>query len=897
MMVWRRVLSNLRHLLARHFFADHAAEGDFDDEINTHVAMLAHRFRAQGMTPEEAWHKARRQFGNSTLLKEAYNEMQTFVWFETLWQDLRYGTRGLARNKGFAAVAVLTLALGIGANTAIFSVVNAAILRPLPYPDPGRLVILWGNVKRVRTERRGASYPDYQDWRDQSRSFEAMADFDDAQFALTGIETPERIPGEYVSPSYFSLLGIHAAMGRTFRPEDDRIPHGEAVAVLTDGAWKRRFGGDPGIVGRAIRLDGATYTIVGVAVPGFRGLTDEAELWTPFLAAGGGSEYKDRGTRGFRVLARLKPGVPLAQAQAEMDTISNGLAKAYPATNEARGVELSPLERETFGDLRKPLLILLAAVGFVLLIASTNVANLLLARSEARQHEVAMRTALGASRGRLLRQLLAESAVLVAFGCLAGLVLAHYGIGALMAASPVKFPSSVHPTIDVGVGLFTMLVCGVVALALGLAPAAQVRTARLDEAFKQSAVRSTGGRRSPRFRDALVVAETSLSLLLLIGAGLMIRSLQHLAGLNPGYDPSHVVNLRVSLPQLQPPGGSDANQTADAKVVVAASDILRRLSALGSVESASIATDAPLSGSNAVFYTAEGQSPMNPQAMPRAYFHRVSPDFFHTLHTRLRFGRAFTIDEIHRNANVAVVTENMVKRFWPGQDPIGKRIKVGGLDSSRPWLTIVGVVEELRYRGLPQNPTADPDLFQVFNERSRDFSVLVRTSLEPTAILAAIRTTLRQAEPSILIYSASTLEDLIDRETARPRFTGWLMAIFAGIALVLALIGIYGVMAYTVSRRTREIGLRMALGAGRWEVLRMVAGRGVALVTVGLLLGTAAALALTRMMETLIYGVSSTDPLTFAAAAGLLAALAMVACLLPASRATRIDPAIALRDE
>jgi macrolide transport system ATP-binding/permease protein len=888
----RQIFSKLRYLFARH-----GPEQDFDDEINTHVTLLADRFFAQGMTKEKAWYAARRQFGSSMSLKEARNEMQTFVWLETLWQDLRHGVRVLGKNRGFAAVAVLTLALGIGANTAIFSVVNAAILRPLPYPDPGRLVTLWGNVKRVRVERRGASYPDYRDWRDQSRSFQAMAAFEDAQLALTGIATPERIPCEYVSQPYFSLLGIHAAAGRTFRPEEDLVPERDAVVVLSDGTWKRRFGGDPGIVGRTIQLDGRTYTIVGVAPPGFHGLTDEAEAWIPFLMAGSAADFNERGTRGFRVLARLKSGVSLAQTQAEMDAISNGLAQTYPATNEARGVEISPLEQETLGDVRKPLLVLLAAVGFVLLIASTNVANLLLARSEGRQHEVAMRAALGASRGRLLRQLLAESAVLVAFGCLAGLVLAHYGIRALMAASPLRFPSTVHPTIDAGVGLFTVLVCCAVGLALGLAPAAQLRTAGFDEALKQGALRSTGGRRGHHFRDALVVAEISLSLLLLIGAGLMIRSLRHLAALNPGYDPSHVVNIRVSLPQLQPSNGPDANANPDMKVVVAASNILRRLSTLPSVESASIATDAPLTGGNAIFYAAEGQPAMNAQATPRAYFHRVSPDFFHTLHTRLLAGRRFTEDEIHGNANVAIVTENMVKRFWPGQDPIGKRIKVGGLDSSRPWLTIVGVVEELRYRGLPGNPTSDPDLFQVFNERSRDFSVLVRTSLEPSAMLAAIRTTLTQTVPSILIYNAGTLQALVGRETARPRFTGWLMAIFAGIALVLAMIGVYGVMSYSVSRRTREIGLRMALGAGRRDVLRMVAGRGVALVTLGMLLGTAAALVLTRTMATLIYGVSSTDPLTFATASAMLAAVAMVACLLPAFRATRIDPAIALRDE
>ncbi len=889
-LAWR-LLSKLTY-----FFKRNRAQSDFDQEIAAHINMLAERFMDRGMTREQALYAARRQFGNQISLKEARNEMHTFVWLETLSQDLRYGIRVLGKNKAFAAAAILTLAIGIGANTAIFTVVNAAILRPLPYPDPDRLVILWGNVKRARVERRGASYPDYRDWRDRNRSFTAMAAFDDAQFALTGVGTPEQLRGEYVSQPYFSLLGIKAALGRTFHPDEDQIPQRDAVVVLSDGAWKRRFGGDPGIVGRSIQLDGRPFTVVGVAPAGFRGLSDAAELWAPFLMAGSAADFEQRGNRGFRALARLKSGASIAQAQSEMDVISTDLAHAYPDTNEARGVELSPLERETVGELQTPLLVLLAAVGFVLLIAATNVSNLLLARSESRRHEMAVRMALGGSGSRLLRQLLAESAVLVACGFLGGLALAHYGVRALMAFTPLRFPSSVQPSLDATVGFFTVLVCCAITLALGVVPAAQIRTASLHEAFQRGSVRATLGRRASRFRDALVVAEISISLVLLIGAGLMIRTLHHLATLNPGYDANHVLQLRVSLPQLQPAGGPNANQS-DAKVVVAATDILRGVSALPAVEAASIASDAPLTGSNAIFYAAEGQPPMNAQTTPRAYFHRVSPDFFRTLRTPMVAGRTFTEDEIHGNANVAIVTENMVQRFWPGEDPIGKRIKVEGLSSKRPWLTIVGVVRELRYRGLPQNPTADPDLFQVFNERSRDFCVLVRTAIDPAATLAAVRASLNQTEPSLLIYDAGALNELICHETARPRFTGWLMSIFAGVAMVLAMVGIYGVMSYSVSRRRREIGLRMALGAARGEVVRTVVRSGMILVLLGILLGTAAALALTRMMATLVYDVSATDPLTFAAAAAILAAVAAIACLLPASRASRIDPAIALRDE
>jgi putative ABC transport system permease protein len=858
----------------------HRSDSDFDDEVDTHISMLTERLVRQGMPFEDARHEALRQFGNRTVLKEIRNDMRAFVWLETLWQDLRYGVRVLRKNKGFAAVAAITLALGIGANTAIFSVVNAAVLRPLPYPHPQRLAILWGNVKRARVERRGASYPDYLDWHDQTQSFETMAAFTDNKFALTGIDTPERISGEYVSQPYFSLLGMQPALGRTFSPAEDRVPQRDAVVVLSDGAWKHRFGGDPNIVGRTIQLDGHPYTVIGIAPPGFSGLTDQAELWVPFVMSGSAEDLGERGTRGFEVLARLRGGVSFARAQADMDALSLRLARAYPGTNEARGVEISPLEREILGDMRQPLLILLAAVGFVLLIACTNVANLLLARSEARQREIAMRIALGASRRRVLRQLLAESAVLVTLGCLAGLILAHFCARALMAASPVTFPSYVHPSLDPAVTLFTVLICCSVGLVLGLAPATHVRTAGVHDALKQSSGRSAGSDGGRRFRNALVVAEIAFSMLLLIGAGLLIRSLDRLATLDPGYDPSHLLTLRVTLPSLLPAG-----------------ELLRRVSQLPSVQAASISTDVPLGGDSAVFYTAEGQPAMNAQTMPRAYFHRVSPDFFKTLRTPFIVGRAFTEDEVHHNADVVIVTESLVKRFWSGRHPIGKRIKVGRLNSPRPWLTIVGVVHDLKYRRWPHNPTADPDLFQVFDERSRDFSVLVRTSLDPSAMALAVRNTLRQIEPSILIYDSATMEEFIAHETAGPRFTGWLMAIFAGIALALAVIGIYGVVSYSVSRRTREIGVRIALGANRPQVLRMIVGSGMGLVVIGLLLGTGAALALTRLIGTLLYGVTPSDPLTYGAAALTLAIAALMACLMPALRAARIDPAVTLRNE
>ena len=873
---------------------------DLEAELEFHLATRADRHRQSGMAPAEAAQDARRTFGNPTLWKEVCRDMWTFYWIETLGQDLRYAVRTLRKSPGFTLVAALTLALGIGANTAIFSVVNAVILRPLPYPEPSRLVELWGNVKRAKVERRGTSLPDYADWRDQNRSFEAMALFDDSTFTLTGVDEPERVTGEYVAHPYFGMLGVHASVGRIFRPEEDQVPQRDAFVVLGDGLWKRRFGGDPTLVGRSIQLNGRNFTVLGIMPPWFNGITDSADLWVPLHMSGTAQDFANRGSRGPAVLGRLLPGVSLARAQSEMDGISKRLEQAHPETNEGRGVELSPLDRELFGDLRKPLMVLLIAVGFVLLIACTNVANLLLARSEARQREIALRIALGAGRGRVLRQLTTESFVLALVGAGAGILLARWGVRTLMAASPVNFPSFIHPGLDPRVTLFTVLITCFAGLALGIAPAVHVRAGNLYDAFKQASSHAADSRGGSRFRNLLVAAEVALAMLLLVGAGPLIRSMQQLARIHPGYDPGHLLTLRISLPRLAPPpapGGAPETAPPDARTVVTAREILRRVCEIPSVESASAGSDVPLAGSSAIFYTAEGQPPVNATNTPRAYVHRTSPDFFKTLRIRFIAGRTFTEAETQGNSNVVVVSEGVAKRFWPGQDPIGKRIQGGGPASAAPWMTIVGVVNEMKYRALPENPTADPNLFLPFSERQRIFALLVRTPLDPASLAPSVRRVLHEADPTTVVFGVSTMQEFMARETARSRFTGWLMAIFAGAGLLLAMIGVYGVMSYAVSRRTQEIGVRVELGAARADVLRLVVARGMGLIAIGLACGVAASLALTRLIGSLLYGVTSTDALTFAAAALVLAAVALVACLLPASRASRIAPAIALRNE
>jgi len=900
-------LSDLR-LRCRALLQRRRLNRDLEEEIRFHLDQRADSYRQQGMGSDEAAQVSRRQFGRPAAWQEVCRDMWTFRWMEVLSQDLRYAARTLRRSPGFAVLVTLTLALGIGANTAIFSVFDAVVLQPLPYPEPSRLVLLVGNVRREGgvQQRRGASRPDYADWRDQSRSFDAMAMYEGDPFILHTADGSEQLRGEFVAQPYFELLGVRPVLGRTFRPEEDAVPQRDAVVVLSSGLWQRRFGGDPGIVGRAIRLNDRSYSVVGVLPESFRGISYDAELWVPFHMEATAERFQARGSRGPSVLARLKSDVSMARAQAEMDAICKRLEQAYSDTNAGRGVELSPLDQELFGDIRGPLAVLLAAVGLVLLIACTNVANLLLVRSEARQREMAVRAALGAGRARVFGQLTTESCLPAFLGAAGGLLLARWGVRALMAASPITFPSYVDPSIDLRVMLFALIVTCGVGILLGLAPAVHLRSMQLHDVFKRSSHQSSAGRRGRGFRNVLVMAEVAFAMLLLVGAGLLIRSLRHVMGIRLGYDPSQLLTMRVSLPRLAPAAPSSARDAAadsdpltqpDTQAVVSARELLRRVADIPAVEATALGSDVPLTSSSAISYAAEGQPPMTAENMPRAYYHQVTPDFFRALRIPFVAGRTFTEVELQGNSNVAVVSENVVKRFWPAEDPIGKRIKRGREGSDSPWLTIVGVVNEMKYRDLPDNRTEDPDLFLPFSERQQTFTLLVRTSGDPSSLTGSVRSVLREAEPGIVTYGINTMSGLVARETSQRRFTSWLMGIFAGSALLLAMIGIYGVMAYTVTQRTQEIGIRVALGAARWDVLRLITGGGLRLVACGLAVGLTAALALTRWIDSLLYGIKPSDPLTFTAAGLVLMAVALFASLVPALRATRIAPAKALRDE
>ena len=893
--VWHRLLAIVRR---------RRLDRDLDEELAFHLAMREEDYQARGANAAEARVFARRRFGSVAYLKEQCREMWTFHPLETLAQDVRYALRTLSRSPGFTFVAVFALAVGIAGNTAIFSLVDAVRSGALPYRNADRLVEVWGTVLRAKVERRGASYPDFLDWRKQSQSFEDMAAFDTQSMTLVGSEEPERIQTEFVSAPYFSLLGLVPAQGRGFREDEDDLGKPTPVVVLSDGLWRRRFGGDPRIVGRTLTLNTSVFTIIGVMPSAFKGLSDTAELWVPFAQYASPQTMRGRGNRGFQILARLKPGVTMAAAQHDLDAISRQLEGAYPDTNAKRGAEVSPLDVELLGDLRPALLTLMAAVAFVLMIACANVANLLIARSEARQREIALRTALGAGWPRLLRQLITEGCVLTSLGAIAGLLLAHGAVRALLAASPVTFPSFVAPGINLQVALFTVVVslaCGII---LGLAPAAHARISRLSEALKDSS-RGSDGRRSQRMRSALVVAELSLAVVLLVGAGLMIRSVRNLVTLDPGFEPDGILMLHASIPRAAAPplldvarGGPAAGApAAPAPPVVSGRVLLERLRATPGVAAAALGSDVPLDGNaSATVYSAEGQPAMTAQNVPRCYTHRVTPEFFSTLRIPLVSGRTFVDAEATGTPTAVIVSERVGKRFWPGQDPIGRRIKFGSLDSGNPWMTIVGVVGEVKYRGLPDNPTADPDVYLPFADRNSQVAIVVRATVTPSSLVAPLRAVIRAADSAIPVYAVAPMSEQIAIQTAQSRFTMWLMGVFAAAALMLAVIGIYGVMSYLVTQRTREIGIRLALGAGGLDILRLVVGNGARLIGIGIVIGLAASFALERLVASLLFGVSAAD-LSSGVAVALLAAVAMLACYLPALRATRVDPLHALRQE
>ena len=804
---------------------------------------------------------------------------------DTLFKDIRYGIRSLARHPGFTAIAVLTLALGIGANTAIFSVVNAVLLRPLPFSDPDRIVWVWDTQPQLATAP--ASVPDFLDWKEQNRSFEHLAAFQSGNMFLDAGNGTEDPRVGLVTPNTFSVFRVSPILGRTFTDDETLPGEPSRVAVLSYSMWQSQFGSDPSVVGRTILLSGATHKIIGVMQAGFS-FPEGAKLWRPLPID---PKQLDRGPHYLQVVGRLKPDVSLAQAQADMSTIATRLAQQYPEKIAGHGVKLQPLTDVIVGDIGLALFVLLSAVGFVLLIACANLANLMLARVGARQKEIAVRTALGASRFHIVRQLLTESIMLAVAGGAAGLLLAIWAVSWVVSLSPDTIPRVQEISVDQRVAGFSLLLSIVTGVLFGLAPALQVSRPNLTDSLKESG-RTTAGLHGSRLRGALVISEVALSLVLLIGAGLMIRSFAKLNQVDPGFDPDRVLTLVVALLHNKYP--------TDEQVATSYSQILERAAAVPGVLSAGAISDLPLSGSSTSdYFTIEGRPPIAKEAEPLTEYRLVTPRYFESMGIPLLAGRDVAETDTKQSPNVVVINDTFARRHFAGENPLGHRLKLQGQE--RDPLLIVGVVGDVRDFGLDEQPT--PGAYVPFLQDplsktySRSMTIVARTKSDPGAMAGSLRAVLTSMDKSLPVTALKPMTDYLRDSLARRRFNMVLLSAFSGIALVLAAIGIYGVISYGVAQRTREMGIRMALGAQSRDVLKLVVRQAMTLTLGGVVIGLLASFALTRLMKSLLFSVSVTDPLTFAVIAVLLTLIALLACLIPAVRATKVDPLVALRYE
>jgi putative ABC transport system permease protein len=805
---------------------------------------------------------------------------------QTLWQDLRYGARMLLRNPGFTLISVITLALCIGANSSIFSVVNAVLLRPLPYREPDRLVALWTASPERGSTRRPVSTPDFEDWRAQNRVFEAVAAYpvvDMIGMTLTDQGAAEQLSTGYVTTDFFALLGVQALLGRALLA-DEHEPGRNHVVVLSHGFWQRRFGADPGIVGKTLTLDGRSFTVVGVMPPGLQLPVEDTDIWASLSLVGPDRVPRVRGNAWLAVVARLKPGVTLEQARADMTIIARGLEQQFPDTNRnLNTVWLKPLHEQLVGNIQPALLTIFAAVGFVLLIGCANLANLQLTRFEQRHKELTLRAALGAGRARLLRQLLTESVLLALLGGALGFLLALWGKDLLLSLAPANIPRLAESGLDARVLGFTMLVSALTGLAFGLAPAAKLAGVELIEALKEGG-RGAAGARRKGLRKTLVVAEVALALVLVIGAGLVAKSLYRLLQVDPGFRAENVLTLQVNVPTYREP------QRAQYKAFL--QQALEQVEQTPGVLAVGMVRPLPLRGAGETTnFTVTGQPPPPPGQEPVAARRMISPNYFRAQGIALLAGRDFNAQDRDGTQPVAIISQNIARQFFPGQDPLGRSLSFPG-----PEHVIVGVAADVRLRGLSLDATATIYVPHA-QEPRRGMTFVVRTAGDPLSMAGAVRNAIQKVNKDQPVMRIETMEQVVAASLAQSRFAAALLSLFAALALVLAAVGIYGVMAYDVADRTREIGVRMALGAEARDVLRLIIGQGLKLVLIGVALGLIVALTLTRLMKALLFGVSATDPLTFGVVAALLAAIALLACWLPARRATKVDPMVALKYE
>src|SRR5262245_13123747 len=796
----------------------------------------------------------------------------------TFLQDLRYGARMLSKRPGFT---VITLAIGIGLNTALFSVVNSILLRPLPFHEPERLMQVWETWPAGESQSGAVSPNNLLDWRAQARSFETLSGYSLWLFTLTGTNEPTEIPGLKVTANFFEALGVTPQLGRTFFPEEERPGAAQSVVISHD-FWRRRFGGRADVIGQPLRLDDGAYTVAGVLRPDFRqtgfAAGYRAEVWVPLELDPAASL---RGSHSLRVIGRLRPGGAQAQAQTEMNAVAERLARDYPATNTGRGVRLLPMHEQVTGDVRRVLLLLQCATALVLLIACANIANLLLARVAAREKELAIRAALGAGRGRIARLLLAEGAALGALGGALGVLLAKWTLDALLAVAPKTIPRLDEIALDASVLTFATGASLATVLLFGLGPAWQAARVNLTDTLKET---GRGAARGHGLRGALVVAEVALTLVLLIGAGLLLRSLGEIQRVDLGFNPERLLTMRVSLLDSKYP---ERRQIADFY-----RQLLGHVVGLPGVHSAAATSNPPLIklSDNWTSFTLEGQ-PTDPGRAPTAKYALVSPDFFRTMEIALRAGRAFTDRDSRETTQVAVVNEYFARRHFTNTDPLGKRLIVG-----RVTREIVGVVGNVRHQS-PEGEEAEKLYVPHAQNPQPTLLLLARTTTEPESLAVAVQQAVWRQDPDAAVSNVATLETALGETVARPRFNASLFGLFAAVAMSLAAIGLFGVMSYTVTQSTREIGVRMALGAQSRDVLKLVVGRGLALTIAGVVIGLVGAWGVTRLMKKLLYGVTPTDPLTFIFVPFLLVSVALLASYVPARRATKVDPMIALRRE
>jgi putative ABC transport system permease protein len=859
-----------------------------DDEVEFHLAMLAEDYARRGMTPEDARTAARRTFGGVTQVKEAYRDQRGLPAIDTFVQDARYALRTLRRTPGFTVAALLTLALGIGANTAIFSVVHAVVLRPLPFADPDRLVV-FGDSKADGLPG-NIGYTTLHDYRARASTLVNVVAVRTWSPTLVANGEAERINAMRVSWDYFQMLGVRPALGRGFTRDEDRPDHWR-VLMISDGLWRRRFGGDPNVIDRTLRMNDRDYRIVGVLPASYEPLISDhfyerADIWAP-LGYDTAGDSSCRSCQHLKALGRVRADSTLEAARAQLDAIRADLARSYPNDYAEGSVAVVRLQAKLAGPVRSGLLTLLVAVGVVLLIACANVANLLLARSMHRSREMAVRAALGASRGRLVRQLLTESLMLGLAGGLLGIGLAAVSLQTLLAMAPVEIPRLDRVVLDGRVLWFALFVSVVTGLIFGLVPALRGAAADPQRALGAES-RSSMGAASHRTRRLLVISDLALALVLLAAAGLMLKSVGRLMQVDAGFDPRDVLTLQFSLVGQKYAEDSAVNQFIDR--------VVERVRALPGVEAAAATGQIPMGGNydQRGFYI-QGRVPANTSDSPSVERYSVTADYFKVLRIPLIRGRLLTDVDTADSMPVMVLAESTARQLWPGEDPVGHRVSIGH-PKTGPWRTVVGIVGDVRHFSLDEAPTLQ--MYVPQSQVTDSFLVLtVRTPSEPQVLMPALRGVLRELDLSVPVYDVATLREVVDRSVAQRRFVMQLLGTFAVLALLLATIGLYGVVSYMVAQRTREVGLRVALGAAPGHILGLILGSGIKTVAIGLAVGLAATLFVARFLGTLLFGVDPHDPVTLGSASGILMLVALLAHLVPAVRALRIDPSIALRQE